>query len=185
MFKTFILLISVITSFYAEVDITPTEVVDYSTVTTTSTSTTSTTLYIPECEYDEKYIAYYREDFGWSYTVESCNSNVFTTDFIDEVYALQLMEQGVVFSGYRQIEPKPEPEPLDVCEHQSLWWLSNVQGIDYIASYDDGYSVQLQYTLILCDGTTYDVTGWDSEMGEWNLLTWAEKNNVEIVLVDN
>ena len=185
MFKTFILLISLISSFYAEVDITPTEVIDYSTVTTTSTSTTSTTLYIPECEYDEKYIAYYREDFGWSYTVESCNSNVFTTDFIDEVYALQLMEQGIVFNGYRQIEPKPEPEPLNVCEHPNLFWFTHIQGIDHITAYDDGVSVQIQFTFILCNGDTYDVTGWDSEMGEWNLLTWAEKNNVEIVFVDN
>jgi len=155
-------------------------VTSVTTVTTTSTSTTSTTLYIPPCEYDNQYTASYNADYGWSYENESCQDGVFTTKLYSESDAQELMAQGIIFDGYREIEPKAEPVPLDTCEHPSLWWLSNVQGIDYIASYDDGYSVQVQYTLILCDGTTYDVTGWDND-----LFDWANINSVEIVTVDS
>ena len=61
----------------------------------------------------------------------------------------------------------------------------SIQGIDHITAYDDGYSGQIQYTLILCEGVTYDVTGWDTEMGEWNLIDWATRNELEIVVVDS
>ena len=159
-------------------------------VTTTSTSTTSTTVYIPECDYENKYLASYNSNYGWYFTNDSCADGVFTTKVYEESYARELMEQAIVFEGYYDLAPDyyndrvVDPQPLDTCSKPDLYWLTNVQGIDHITAYDDGYSVQIQYTLILCDGNTYDVTGWDSEMGEWNLIDWANRNELEIVIVN-
>ena len=189
MIKIFAVMLITLTPWTVLVTPTQSETTETS-VTTTSTSTTSTTLYIPECEYENRYNASYNSDYGWYFTNDSCTGGAFTSKVYEEIYAQELMEQGIVFEGYYELEPDyfddwEGPQPLDTCNHPDLFWLTHIQGIDHITAYDDGYSGQIQYTLILCEGVTYDVTGWDTEMGEWNLIDWATRNELEIVVVDS